>query len=76
LFLNSSFDRNNDPNKNDVWQISHAGIGWTGKNEYHIINYNSGTFLSYPDKAPEKGIVTGHVLGPANSRVRWNVSNR
>lgn len=66
--------RNDDPNHNDIWGISLAGIGWTGKNEYHIINYRSGTFLTYDEKAPERSKLTGKTLGPANSRVRWNVS--
>jgi len=65
--------RTNDQNHNDVFAITYAGVGKTGKHEYHIINNKSGTFLTYPDGAPNNQQLTGQVLSPSNVRTRWSV---
>ena len=65
--------RNNDVNKNDVFAISYAGIGKTGKHEYHIMNNNSGTFMTYPEGTPDGKLLTGEVMSPSNDRTRWSV---
>jgi hypothetical protein len=65
--------RNNDVNNNDVFAITYAGIGKSGKHEYHIINNNSGTFLTYPEGAPNGKQLTGEVMSPSNDRTRWSV---
>lgn len=62
-------------NKNDVFAITYAGIGKTGKHEYHIINNNSGSFMTYPDGAPQGKQLTGNVMSPSNDRTRWSVSS-
>jgi hypothetical protein len=71
--LTSRF-RNDDTNKNDVFAVTYAGIGKTGKHEYHIINNNSGTYMASPDKAPQVVPLTGEVLSPSKDRTRWSVS--
>jgi hypothetical protein len=73
LAITEMFSRKNDPNKNDVFAFTFAGVGKSGKHEYHIINNNSGTFLTYPDGAPEGKQLEGNVLSPLNARTRWNV---
>ena len=50
-----------------------AGIGKTGKHEYHIINNNSGSFMTYPDNAPQGKQLTGNVMSPSNDRTRWSI---
>lgn len=60
-------------NKNDVFAISYAGIGKTGKHEYHIMNNNSGTFMTYPEGTPDGKLLTGEVMSPSNDRTRWSV---
>jgi hypothetical protein len=65
--------RKNDTNKNDVFAFTFAGVGKSGKHEYHIINNNSGTYLTYPEGAPEGKQLEGNVLSPLNERTRWNV---
>jgi len=65
--------RNNDVNHNDVFAITYAGVGKTSKHEYYIINNNSGTFLTYPDGAPDGKQLTGEVMSPSNVRTRWSV---
>jgi hypothetical protein len=60
-------------NKNDVFAITYAGIGKTGKHEYHIINNNSGSFMTYPDGAPQGKQLTGEVMSPSNDRTRWSI---
>ena len=65
--------RCDDPNKNDVFAITYAGIGKTGKHEYHIINNNSGSFMTYPDNAPQGKQLTGNVMSPSNDRTRWSI---
>jgi hypothetical protein len=60
-------------NKNDVFAITYAGIGKTGKHEYHIINNNSGSFMTYPDGAPQGKQLTGNVISPSNDRTRWSI---
>jgi hypothetical protein len=69
----TSTPRCDDPNKNDVFAITYAGIGKSGKHEYHIINSNSGTFMTYPDGAPNAKQLTGNVMSPSNDRTRWSV---
>jgi hypothetical protein len=74
LQINADIDcRNNDVNNNDVFAITYAGVGKTGKHEYHIINNNSGTFMTYPDGAPNGKQLTGEVMSPSNDRTRWSV---
>jgi hypothetical protein len=63
-------------NNNDVFAITYAGIGRTGKHEYHIIiiiNNHSGTFLTYPEGVPDGKQRTGEVLSSSNNRTRWSV---
>lgn len=60
-------------NHNDVFAITYAGVGKTGKHEYYIINNNSGTFLTCPDGAPNGKQLTGEVMSPSNVRTRWSV---
>jgi hypothetical protein len=73
LAVTEQASRKNDPNKNDVFAFTFAGVGKSGKHEYHIINNNSGTFITYPDGAPEGKQLEGNVLSPLNERTRWNV---
>lgn len=56
-----------------MFAITYAGIGKTGKHEYHFINNNSGTFLTYPEGAPNAKQLTGEVMSPSNDRTRWSV---
>ena len=72
-YITDTSSRNNDVNKNDVFAISYAGIGKTGKHEYHIMNNNSGTFMTYPEGAPDAKLLTGEVMSPSNDRTRWSV---
>ena len=72
-YITETSSRNNDVNKNDVFAISYAGIGKTGKHEYHIMNNNSGTFMTYPEGAPDGKLLTGEVMSPSNDRTRWSV---
>lgn len=57
-----------------MFAITYAGIGKSGKHEYHIINNNSGTFMTYPEGAPKSQQLTGNVLSPSNERTGWSVS--
>jgi hypothetical protein len=67
--------RKNDPNKNDVFAFTFAGVGKSGKHEYHIINNNSGTFITYPDGAPEGKQLEGNVLSPLTSALAGTYVN-
>ncbi|PSN65755.1 hypothetical protein BS50DRAFT_677124 [Corynespora cassiicola Philippines] len=63
---------NNDPNKNDRFMFVYLGIGSSGRDEYHIINRKSGTYMSCGEGAKQEKLY-GNTLSPWLNRVRWNV---
>ncbi|PPJ51608.1 hypothetical protein CBER1_08957 [Cercospora berteroae] len=63
---------NDDTAKNDHFDFVYAGVGQSGKDEYHIINRNSGTFLTYTEGAANDRLY-GNTLSPRSSRTRWCV---
>ncbi|CAK1362927.1 hypothetical protein CB0940_04926 [Cercospora beticola] len=61
---------NNDPRWNDRFEFVYAGVGQSGKDEYHIINRNSGTYMTYGEGAPNDAVY-GNILPPRSPRTRW-----
>ncbi|KAF1937192.1 hypothetical protein EJ02DRAFT_63455 [Clathrospora elynae] len=64
---------NNDTNKNDRWMFVHLGVGDSGKEEYHIINRKSGTYMSCGSGTKQEKLF-GNTLSPWLNRVRWNIT--
>ncbi|EUC39503.1 hypothetical protein COCMIDRAFT_10404 [Bipolaris oryzae ATCC 44560] len=62
-----------DANKNDHWQFVHVGTGVSGKEEFLIINCNTGYHLTYAEEAKQAPLTVTR-NSPTHYRCRWNIA--
>ncbi|KAM0695932.1 hypothetical protein Q7P36_004415 [Cladosporium allicinum] len=59
-------------NPHNLWQFAYAGKGKSGKDEYLMLNTDSGTYLTAKE-LEKHNHTTGNTLPPDDPRVRWHV---
>ncbi|KAM0688807.1 hypothetical protein Q7P36_010882 [Cladosporium allicinum] len=67
----SKSTKNTEPSSH--WAIVYLGIGKSNKEEYHILNRATGTYLTTTSAAKDQDDVTCNLKSPLDNVVRWSI---